>query len=75
MGGIGLDANDVGNKQLLAGVFVDQVTGNFELAAGKGVNPALVFIEALRMIEMQRMQQAVQQSPIVVPQGPLPKLR
>lgn len=64
----------VGGKQLLAGIFVDGVTGKYELVAGESVNPVMVFLEALKMIEVTRIQQAMQQSPIAVARGPLPKL-
>jgi len=64
--------SDVAEKQLLAGVFLDPLTGRMSIEAAPGVMPYLLFLEATQSWLAQAVQQ--EQSKVVKASGSLPKL-
>jgi len=64
--------SDIAEKQLLAGVFLDPVTGRMTVEAAPSVMPYLLFLEATQGWLTQAVQQ--EQSKVVKASGPLPKL-
>lgn len=62
--------------QLVAGVFVDKLTGQPQISTGAPeIDPVLVFAEAIKNIRVMEAQHNQKKGPeILVAGGPLPKI-
>lgn len=60
--------------QLVAGVFVDELTGQPQISTGAPeIDPVLVFAEAIKNMRLMEMQSKQKKGPqIIVPNGPIP---